>query len=81
MSFEPWIGAGVIVATAATDAVYVKFTSAVVGKRALAAANWSGIWYMLSSFAVIGSWIGAFVTLKYFNREPSHPPAPLKPSA
>lgn len=43
MTFEPWIGAGVIVATAATDAVYVKFTSAVVGKRALAAANWSGI--------------------------------------
>ena len=95
MSFEPWIGAGVLVATAATDAVYVMFTSAVVAKRALSAANWSGVWYMLSSFAVIsytnnwvyvgfavvGSWIGAFATLNYFNREPSHPPAPLKPSA
>ena len=95
MSFEPWIGAGVLVATAATDAAYVMFTSAVVAKRAFSAANWSGVWYMLSSFAVIsytnnwiyvafaivGSWIGAYVTLKYFHHEPSHPPAPLKPPA
>jgi len=95
MELDYRIAAGVIVATAATDAAYVMFTSAVVTKRAFAAANWSGIWYMLSSFAVIsytnnwiyvcfaivGSWIGAFFTLKYFNREPSHPPAPLKPTA
>jgi len=95
MTFDPWIGACVTVATAATDAAYVMFTSAVVSRRALAAANWSGLWYMLSSFAVIsytnnwvyvgfaiiGSWIGAYVTLRYFRHEPSHPPAPLKPPA
>jgi uncharacterized membrane protein YhaH (DUF805 family) len=95
MTFEPWIAVGVVVATAATDAAYVKFTASVVAKRPLAAANWSGVWYMLSSFAVIsytnnwiyvafaivGSWIGAYVTLKYFHHEPSHPPAPLKPPA
>jgi hypothetical protein len=95
MAFDFWIGVGVVIATAATDAAYVMFTSAVVARRAVAAANWSGIWYMLSSFAVIsytnnliyvcfaivGSWIGAYLTLKYFHREPSHPPAPLKPSA
>jgi hypothetical protein len=32
-------------------------------------------------FAIVGSWIGAYFTLKYFHREPAHPPAPLKPSA
>jgi len=95
MIFEPWIGAGVLIATAATDAAYVKFTASVVSKRPFSAANWSGIWYMLSSFAVIsytnnwvyvgfaivGSWIGAYVTLKYFHHEPSQPAAPLKPPA
>ena len=39
-------------ATAATDAVYVRFTSAVIGRRRVAAANWSGLWYLLSSYAV-----------------------------
>ena len=94
MEIDYWIGAGVVVATAATDAAYVMFTSAVVSRRAFAAANWSGIWYMLSSFAVIsytnnwkyvcfaivGSWLGAYLTLRYFRQEPSHPPAPLKPT-
>jgi hypothetical protein len=93
MTFDYWIGLGVLVATAATDATYVMFTSAVVAKRALSAANWSGVWYMLSSFAVIsytnnwayvgfavvGSWIGAYLTLKYFTREPNHPRSPLRP--
>ena len=95
MTVDPLISLGVLVATAATDAAYVKFTSAVVAKHALHAANWSGIWYMLSSFAVIsytqnwvyvafaivGSWIGAYVTLRYFAAEPSNPPGPLKPPA
>jgi hypothetical protein len=87
------IAAGVIVATAATDAAYVMFTSAVVTKRAFAAANMSGIcicfphspssatrttgYTFVSPSLARGS--GAFFTLKYFNREPSHPPAPLKP--
>ncbi len=95
MSIDYWIGAGVLVATAATDAAYVMFTASVVARKPLAAANCSGVWYMLSSFAVIsytnnwmyvafaivGSWIGAYMTLKYFHTEPSHPPAPLKPQA
>jgi hypothetical protein len=45
----------------------------------IAAANWSGLWYLLSSYAVIsytdnwayvafaaiGSWIGAFLSLSF----------------
>ncbi len=95
MSFDYGIAAGVLVATAATDAAYVMFTASVVARRPLSAANWSGVWYMLSSFAVIsytnnyvyvafaivGSWIGAYLTLKYYHKVPSHPPAPLKPEA
>ncbi|MGJ4885513.1 hypothetical protein [Bradyrhizobium sp. HKCCYLRH1065] len=73
-AINPLTAFGVVLATAATDAVYVMFTSAVVAKRRLSAATWSSIWYMLSSFAVIsytenwiyvafaavGSWIGAY---------------------
>jgi len=95
MSIDIGTALGVLIATAATDAAYVMFTSAVVARRPLQAANWSGIWYMLSSFAVIsytnnwmyvffaviGSWIGAYVTLRYFRHEPTNPPAPLKPTA
>lgn len=93
MSIDLWVGAGVLIATAATDAAYVMFTSAVVSKRALSAANWSSVWYMLSSFAVIsythnwvyvafavvGSWIGAYLTLRFFHREATQTAAPLKP--
>ena len=88
MEIDYLIAAGVFVATAATDAAYVMFTSAVVAKRALAAANWSSAWYMLSSFAVIsythnyayvafaivGSWVGAYLTLKFYHREPQTRP-------
>ncbi|MBL8882877.1 MAG: hypothetical protein JNL45_07475 [Hyphomicrobium sp.] len=95
MSIDMRIALGVLIATAATDAAYVMFTSAVVAKRPMQAANWSGIWYMLSSFAVIsytnnwmyvffaviGSWIGAYLTLKYLRHEPTNPPGPLKPTA
>jgi len=84
MALAYWLAAGVILATAATDAVYVMFTSAVVAKRPLAAANWSSLWYMLSSFAVIsytsnwiyvafaalGSWLGAYISLTYLHRPP-----------
>jgi hypothetical protein len=76
-AIDPFTAAAVVCATAATDAVYVRFTSAVVGRRRVAAANWSGLWYLLSSYAVIsytdnwayvvfaavGSWIGAFLSL------------------
>ena len=76
---DPWIALGVVAAMAFTDAVCVLFTSSVVHRRDLAAANWSALSYMLSAFAVIsftnnwiyvvfaalGSWIGAYATMKY----------------
>jgi len=83
-SIAPLTAAGVVVATAATDAVYVMFTSAVVSRRRVSAATWSSVWYLLSSFAVIsytqnwayvafaaaGSWIGAFASLTFLRRPP-----------
>src|SRR6476469_402093 len=88
------LAAGVVLATAATDAVYVMFTSSVIARRRFAAASSSSIWYLLSSFAVIsytnnwvyvffaaiGSWLGAYASMTYLHGPPSHPPAPLKPS-
>jgi hypothetical protein len=94
LGIDPLLALGVVVATAATDAVYVMFTSAVVARRRVPAATWSSIWYVLSSFAVIsytnnwvyvifaavGSWLGAYATMTFLHGPPSHPPAPLKPS-
>lgn len=94
LGVDPLVALGVIAATAATDAVYVMFTAAVVARKRVPAATWSSIWYLLSSFAVIsytnnwvyvafaagGSWVGAFLTLTFLRGPPSHPPAPLKPS-
>ena len=82
LPIAPLTAAGVVVATAATDAVYVMFTSAVVARRRVSAATWSSVWYLLSSFAVIsytenwvyvlfaaaGSWIGAFASLTFLRR-------------
>ena len=79
---DPWLALGVVAATALTDAVCVLFTTSIIHRRDLAAANWSGLSYMLSAFAVIsftnswiyvvfaalGSWIGAYVTMKYLHR-------------
>lgn len=88
---DPLLAAGVLACTAVTDAAYVMFTSAVVARRRFAAANWSGLWYLLSAFAVIsytqasvyvlfaalGSWAGAFVTVAWLGRGPRpQPPAP-----
>jgi hypothetical protein len=84
-AISPLTAIGVVLATAATDAVYVMFTSAVVARRRVSAATWSSIWYMLSSFAVIsytenwiyvafaavGSWIGAFASITFLHRQPS----------
>ena len=78
----PLTAGAVFLATAATDAVYVMFTSAVVVRKRVPAATWSSVWYVLSSYAVIsytenwiyvafaaiGSWVGA-----YFD---DHLPAP-----
>ena len=74
----------VTLATAATDAVYVRFTSAVIARHRIVAANWSSFWYLLSSFAVIsytsnwlyvlfaalGSWVGAFVSITFLRPVP-----------
>lgn len=93
LQIDPLIAGGVFVATAATDAVYVMFTSAVVARRRAPAATWSSVWYLLSSFAVIsytsnwvyvgfaalGSWVGAFVTITFLHRTPS-PPPPFGPA-
>ncbi|HVH77842.1 MAG TPA: hypothetical protein VM782_00505 [Stellaceae bacterium] len=76
-AIDPVTAAAVVCATAATDAVYVRFTAAVVARSRIGAANWSALWYLLSSYAVIsytenwcyvvfaavGSWLGAFVSL------------------
>ena len=91
---DPLLSLGVLLATAATDAVYVMFTSAVIARRRVPAATWSSIWYLLSSFAVIsytnnwiyvvfaaiGSWIGAFITMTYLHGPPGSSPAPPPPS-
>ena len=83
-SVDPLTAAGVLLATAATDAVYVMFTSSVIARKRISAANWSSLWYLLSSYAVIsytenwvyvafaaaGSWIGAYVSLTFLHRPP-----------
>jgi uncharacterized membrane protein YhaH (DUF805 family) len=60
------------------------FTSAVMARRRVSAANWSSAWYLLSSFAVIsyteswiyvvfaaaGSWLGAFLSISVLRRPP-----------
>lgn len=91
-AIDPLTAAGVLVATAATDAVYVQFTGAVVARRRVSAANWSALWYTLSSYAVIsytenwvyvlfaaaGSWLGAFLSLS-IGRRRGHPPVGSAP--
>lgn len=74
---DVWLALGVLICTAATDAVYVLFNSAVAARRRVPAATWSSVWYLLSAFAVInytknwayvcfaaaGSWIGAYASM------------------
>ena len=88
ISINPLTAIAVVIATAATDAVYVMFTSAVVARKRVPAASWSSIWYLLSSYAVIsytenwvyvafaaaGSWIGAFASITFLQRPPTVPP-------
>ena len=50
---DAWLACGVVLSTAATDAVYVMFNSAVSSRRRVSAATWSSVWYLLSAFAVI----------------------------
>jgi hypothetical protein len=81
---DVWIALAVVLATAATDGVYVMFTASVAARRRIPAATWSSIWYLLSSFAVIsytsnwvyvcfaaiGSWMGAYASITMLNRRP-----------
>ena len=92
-AFDALTATAVVLATAATDAVYVMFTSAVVARRRVPAATWSAIWYLLSSYAVIsytenwiyvafaalGSWLGAFASLTFLHRPPGGPPVGAAP--
>jgi hypothetical protein len=92
ISINPLTAVAVVIATAATDAVYVMFTSAVVARKRVPAASWSSLWYLLSSFAVIsytenwvyvafaaaGPWIGAFASITFLRR-PGGPPVGASP--
>jgi hypothetical protein len=94
LGIDPLVALGVVVATAATGAVYVMFTSAVVTRRGVPAVSWSSVWSLLPSFAVIsntndwvyvafaatGSWIGAYLTMTYLEAPSGNPPPPLKRS-
>ena len=86
-AIHPLTAVAVILATAATDAVYVMFTSSVVARKRVSASTWSSVWYLLSSFAVIsytenwvyvvfaavGSWIGAYASMTFLHRPPGGP--------
>ena len=92
-AINPLTALAVVLANAATDAVYVMFTSAVVARKRVPAATWSSIWYLLSSFAVIsytenwvyvafaaiGSWIGAYASMTFLHRPPGGPPVGAAP--
>ena len=87
-AIDPLTAGAVVLATAATDAVYVMFTASVAARRRVPAANWSSLWYLLSSFAVIsytenwiyvcfaavGSWIGAFLSITVLHHPPGRSP-------
>jgi hypothetical protein len=82
LAIDPLTAAGVLLATAATDAVYVMFSSAIAARKRVPAATWSSVWYLLSSFAVIsytqnwiyvafaaiGSWVGAYASMTFLDR-------------
>ena len=79
LGFDPLVAVAVAACTAVTDAAYVFFNAAVTARHRVRAANWSGIWYLLSAFAVIsytehavyvlfaamGSWLGAFASVTW----------------
>jgi hypothetical protein len=95
LQIDPLIALAVVLATGATDAIYVMFTNSVIKRRRLPAATWSSIWYLLSSFAVIkytndwtyvffaafGSFVGAYLTLTFLRPASSHQPVGSSPCA
>jgi uncharacterized membrane protein YfcA len=92
MQIDPLLATGVLLSTAATDAVYVLFNAAVSARRRLPAASWSSVWYLLSAFAVIsytknwayvvfaaaGSFIGAYLSMTLLHRQTQ--PRPKAPA-
>jgi hypothetical protein len=82
VKLDALLALGVVVSTAATDAVYVMFNAAVSSKRRVPAATWSSVWYLLSAFAVIsytknwvyvcfaaaGSWVGAYLSMTWLSK-------------
>jgi hypothetical protein len=84
LAIDPLTAVLVVLATAATDAVYVMFSAAVAARKRVPAANWSSVWYLLSSFAVIsytqnwvyvafaaaGSWLGAYASMTFLRTRP-----------
>jgi hypothetical protein len=94
LAIDPLTAVGVLLATAATDAVYVMFSSAIAARKRVPAATWSSVWYLLSSFAVIsythnwvyvafaaiGSWVGAYASMTFLHRPGRSMIAPASPS-
>jgi hypothetical protein len=90
LQINPTTAIAVVLATAATDAVYVMFTAAVARRKRVTAATWSSVWYLLSSYAVIsytenwlyvafaavGSWFGAFASVTFLRRYLGDPEGP-----
>jgi hypothetical protein len=90
---QPALALGVVVSTAATDAVYVMFTASVSARRRVSAATWSSMWYLLASFAVItytrnwiyvgfaaiGSWLGAYLSMTVLDRSSIASRSPVGP--
>ena len=88
-AIDPLTAAAVVLATAATDAVYVMFSSAVAARKRVPAATWSSVWYLLSSYAVIsytqnwayvgfaavGSWLGAYASMTFLRARPWRDPS------
>ena len=83
LAFNPLIAMAVFCATIVTDAVFVFFTAAVAARHRFRAANWSAVWYLLAAvsvisytsnpvyvvFAATGSWVGAYISMSWLNRE------------
>jgi uncharacterized membrane protein YhaH (DUF805 family) len=93
LMIDPLVAAGVLFCTTITDAAYVFFTASIAARRRVSAANWSGIWYLLSAFAVIsytehaiyvlfaaaGSWLGAFASVTFLRHGEMPAPQSAEP--
>ena len=82
LQIDPLIALAVVLATGATDAIYVMFTNSVLKRRRLPAATWSSIFAVIKYtndwtyvfFAAFGSFVGAYLTLTFLRPAASHQP-------